>query len=184
MTIPRFPRTLLAGLAAALLAQPAAAAVAARCQAVAEQSMFELAALKSELMVLATGCQRGADYNAFVNRYRAQLIDIDRNLTAHINRKHGARGQAEADRFITDLANEQSTSATRLGSDYCPRNGMIFAEVMALPSAAELPAYAAGKNLIPAALQHCGTQAATPARAAPPAQPARRASSAATQPRR
>jgi hypothetical protein len=35
---------------------------------------------------------------------------------------------------------------------------------MALPSAAELPAYAAGKDLIPESLGACATPAAAPAR--------------------
>src|SRR3712207_8470428 len=45
------------------------------------------------------------------------------------------------------------TTLFRSGSDFCPRNTGLFDEVMALPSAAELPAYAAGKDLIPESLR-------------------------------
>ena len=149
-------RSLIAALAATtMLAQPVLAATPTRCPTPAEQSMFELAALKSELMVLATGCQRGEQYNAFVQRYRPQLLEVDKNLNAHFRRTSGARGQAEADRFITDLANAQSTEANVLAGDHCPRNSAIFTEVMALSGPADLPLYAAGKDLIPASLQTC-----------------------------
>jgi hypothetical protein len=160
-------RRLLSVLAATtLLAQPALAAVPPRCAAPSDQAMFELAALKSELMVLATSCQRGTEYNAFVNRYRPQLLEVDKNLNAHFKRTHGARGQTETDRFVTDLANAQSTVANTMGGDYCARNGMIFGEVLALSGAADLPAYAAGKNLIPAGLPTCPTATAPAARPA------------------
>jgi len=163
----------VAGIA---IVQPALAAP--RCMSPADQAMFEVAALKSELMVLAVGCQRGEQYNAFVARYRPSLLETDKNLTAYFRRAHGAHGQTEADRFGTDLANAQSTHASSLGGDFCPRNSMIFAEVMALPNAADLANFAAGKALIPASLTTC---TATPAAAAhPPAHPARRAQRAAS----
>lgn len=166
-------RRLLSLLAAGIvIAQPALAA--ARCMAPAEQAMFEVAALKSELMVLAVGCQRGEQYNAFITRYRPSLLEVDKNLTAYFRRAHGARGQTEADRFGTDLANAQSTHASSLGSDFCPRNSMIFAEVMALPNAADLANFAAGKALIPASLTTC---TASPPAPAHPARPAQRAAS-------
>jgi hypothetical protein len=139
--------------AAIMIVQPALAAP--RCAAPADQAMFEVAALKSELMVLAVGCQRGEQYNAFVTRYRPSLVEVDKHLTAYFRRAHGARGQTEADRFGTDLANAQSTHASSLGGDFCPRNSMIFAEVMALPNAADLANFAAGKALIPASLTTC-----------------------------
>jgi len=162
-------RRLLSAIAATtLLAQPALASAPARCVSPTDQSMFEVAALKSELMVLATGCQRGPEYNNFVNRYRPQLLEVDKNLNAHFRKVHGARGQTEADRFVTDLANAQSSVANTMGGDHCARNGLIFAEVMALPSAADLPAYVAGKNLIPAGLATC-PQARQPAAARPAA---------------
>jgi hypothetical protein len=60
-----------------------------------------------------------------------------------------------------------------LGSDFCDRNGMIFTEVMALRSASELPAYAAGKDLVPATLDIC-PEAKAPAGKKPAAAPAKK----------
>ena len=40
-----------------------------QCSSVADQSAFEIQALRSELMVLATGCHDDTQYNAFIHRY-------------------------------------------------------------------------------------------------------------------
>ena len=147
-------RRLLAGLVTfAMIAQPAFAAN--RCVSHSDQSMFELAALKSELMILAIACQRSDSYNSFVQRYRPVLLDLDKNLNAHFKRVHGARWQKAADDFTTDLVNVRSTSASRIGTDHCPRNAALFSEVMALSGPADLPAYAAGKDLLPATITTC-----------------------------
>ncbi len=158
-------RRLLAGLiATAVLAQPALAA-APRCAAPADQSMFEMFAPKSELLVLAIACKRNDAYNAFVNRYRAQLLDLDKNMNAYFKRVNGARWQKVADDFTTDMANVRATMASRMGGDHCPRNGMLFNEVMALPSTSDLPAYVAGKDLVPTGITTCAVAAATHASA-------------------
>ena len=78
--------------------------------------------------------------------------------------KYGRRGQQEHDRFTTELANAESTAGLQLGTDFCAHNGMIFREVMALQSAADLPTYAAGKNLVPSAAEVCQEVASAPAR--------------------
>jgi hypothetical protein len=159
-------RRLLAGLAGvALLSHPVSAAP--RCAAPAEQSMFELFALKSELLVLAISCKRNESYNAFVQRYRTVLLDLDKNMNAFFKKQNGARWQAMADDFTTDMANVRATMASRMGGDHCPRNGMIFTEVMALSGPADLPAYAAGKDLLPATITTCAAP-----RAPAPARPA------------
>src|SRR6185312_8480554 len=40
-----------------------------QCTSPTDQSAFEVQALRSELMVLATGCREGDRYNAFMRRY-------------------------------------------------------------------------------------------------------------------
>src|ERR1700691_368198 len=61
----------------------------------------------------------------------------------------------EQDGFVTELANAMSRQGSDLGGDFCPRNGLIFNEVLALESSAELADFAAGKNLIPASVDIC-----------------------------
>ena len=127
-----------------------------------ERSAVEVAALRSELMVLATGCREDDRYNAFIRKYQPDLMGNDKAVGEIFKRKFGRRGQQEHDRFTTELANAESTAGMRLGSDFCARNGALFTEVMALRSPTELAAYAAGKDLVPATLDLCTEVAAAP----------------------
>jgi hypothetical protein len=126
-----------------------------QCLAPSERSAVEVAALRSELMVLATGCHRDDSYNAFVIRYQPDLLGNEKAIDDMFKRKYGRRGQQEHDRFITELANAESSVGMHLGTDFCERNGIIFREVMALHNASELPTYAAGKDLVPASMELC-----------------------------
>jgi hypothetical protein len=157
------PAALLLG-AALLQATPALAVP--RCAAEGDQSVFELEALKTELMVVATTCKQEDRYNAFVERYRPALAQNGRAFGQYFSRVHGAgrAGQRQNDIFITNLANARSTEAHKLGSDYCPRNGGLFAEVMSLTGPSDLPAYAAGKDLLASGVTACeGAPAPRPA---------------------
>ncbi|MGA3398584.1 MAG: hypothetical protein ABSC95_05135 [Acetobacteraceae bacterium] len=141
-----------------LICQPAAAQL--HCMSPAERAAFDVQALRSEMMVLATGCADDTQYNAFITRYRPELQANERDIDAWFKRKFGKRAQSEHDRFVTDLANAQSSAGTKLGSDFCPHNAMIFQGVMALQDAGELPPFAAGQNLVPASLDVCAEETA------------------------
>jgi hypothetical protein len=153
-------RRILSGLAATGLLVAQQAAAQQQCESITDQSVFELQALKSELMVLATSCHTDTQYNAFVNRYQADLAANERAFDDYFKRRYGKQGQREHDSYITSLANAQSDGGMRLGSDFCPRNAAIFNEVLGLRGPADLPHYAAGKDLVPVSLGAC---------AAPPA---------------
>jgi hypothetical protein len=126
-----------------------------QCTSLSDQSAFEVQALRSELMVLATGCHDDDRYNAFIRRFQADLQGNERAINAYFQHRYGRAGQTEHDRFVTDLANAISRQGSDLGGDFCPRNGMIFHEVLALQSATELADFAAGKNLVPASVEIC-----------------------------
>ena len=66
-------RGFVLGLAAlcGLAAQPALAQ--RHCASTAELSAFEVQALRSELMVLATGCNEEQRYNAFIRKFQPVL---------------------------------------------------------------------------------------------------------------
>ncbi len=134
-----------------------------KCSSLSDQSAFEVQALRSELMVLATGCHDDERYNAFIRRYQTDLQGNERAIDAYFQHRYGRAGQTEHDRFVTDLANAISRQGSDLGGDFCPRNGMIFHEVLALPSQAELADFAAGKNLVPASVEICAPMKATAA---------------------
>jgi hypothetical protein len=126
--------------------------MAARAAPCLPRSVLDVAALQSELMVLATTCHDGTAYNGFMRRYHTSLFDAEKSLAAYFAHAYGRGGQAAHDRFVTDLANDQSDVGLRQGTDFCPRNQALFSEVMSLRGASELPDYAAGKDLVPTAL--------------------------------
>jgi hypothetical protein len=126
-----------------------------QCSSVSDQSAFEVQALRSQLMVLATGCHDDEKYNAFMRRYQADLQANERSINAYFQHRYGKAAQVEHDRFVTDLANAISRQGSDLGGDFCPRNGLIFNEVLALESAAQLTEFAAGKNLVPGSVEIC-----------------------------
>jgi hypothetical protein len=159
-------RRLLSGLTAASLLMVQQAQAQLNCLQPHERTFVEVAALRSQLMVLATGCQQDERYNAFIRKYQADLMGNEQAVGDVFKRIYGKRAQQEHDRFTTDLANGESSTGMRLGNDFCAHNGMLFTEVMALPSAAELPAYAAGKDLVPTTVDICPQVAQAPARKA------------------
>ena len=134
-------------MTAAMMAGVASGAQA-RCSSASDESAFDVAALKSELSVLAVACEDDKEYNAFVVRDRGELVREDSVVNAWFKRTYGRTAQARYDSYITLQANEQSVSGQHEGSDFCPRHKQVFDEVMAVP-VASLPQYAAAKNLFP-----------------------------------
>jgi hypothetical protein len=131
------------------------ATAAENCKNPSDRDVFQLAALKSEAMVLAESCHEEERYNAFIQRYKAVLLENEHAFDAYFKRVFGRSGQAEHDAYITSLANAQSDVGLKEGTDFCPHTEAIFDEVMAVPSAQNLVEYAAGKDLLPANLGGC-----------------------------
>ena len=148
-------RRMLCGLVAIGTLAANGAQALPQCQEAADQAAFEMVALKTALMVVATTCDAGDKYNAFVRRYQPNLVDTDHSLSSYFKRHYGARGQQEYDRYATDLANTQSRGGLNQGTDFCARNAALFDEVMALPPPPQLAPYAAGKDLVPAEIGVC-----------------------------
>jgi hypothetical protein len=148
-------RRLLSSLAAMSLLTVQQAQAELQCLQPQERAAVEVAALRSELMVLATGCHNDDGYNAFIRKYQPELMGNEKAIDEIFKHKYGRRGQQEHDQFVTDLANAESSAGMHLGTDFCAHNGMIVQEVLALQSASDLASYAAGKNLVPASLGVC-----------------------------
>ena len=134
-------------------AQPAFAQK--HCAAPADQSAFEVQALRTHLRVLAIHCADESRWSAFVGKFQADLTANDKAVNAWFKRRFGGRAQPEADKFVTDLANAISTGNTVLGGDLCPHDGHMFSEAMALRSGTDLAPYAAAKDLVPASVEIC-----------------------------
>jgi hypothetical protein len=163
----------LAGSALMLAISVAPAFAAPQCSDQSDREIFDVTALKSRLMVLATGCGDNTQYNAFMTRFQPQLVQYDRDLEAYFRRHYGKAFQREYDAYITALANGESDVGITEGSDFCPHDALIFHEVMALQAPADLPAYAAGKDLVPPTLGSC-VAAASPAPSHVPVRKAKR----------
>ncbi len=122
-------------------------ALADPCARTDEMQAFDVASLKSELMVTAITCQLQDRYNDFVVRYQPELRADERALSRYFSRAAGRHAQQSHDDYITSLANTQSEEGVQQGTLFCQRHLSLFDEVMALKSAKELPAYAEGKSL-------------------------------------
>src|ERR1700710_1663603 len=94
-----------------------------QCTSLSDQSAFEIQALRSELMVLATGCHNDDSYNAFIRRFQADLQGNERAITAYFQHRDARAVQTVHDRFVTDLTNAISRQGSVLSGDFCPRNG-------------------------------------------------------------
>ncbi|MBS0561680.1 MAG: hypothetical protein JSR21_16645, partial [Proteobacteria bacterium] len=137
-----------------------------RCASQADRDTFDLAALKSEMMVLATSCHQEDRYNAVIQRFKPELLANEKVFDGYFKRVYGRSGQSEHDSYVTSLANAQSDVGMRQGTDFCPHSSVIFDEALAVPNGKDLVQYAAAKDLIPENLGACvGPVAATKASA-------------------
>jgi hypothetical protein len=148
-------RSLLSALAAASMLT-SSLAYAGQCARAADKAAFDMAGLKSELMVVAIACQAQPKYNAFVVRYRTDLVREERALTGYFQRAFGRAAQKQHDDYITLLANAQSDAGIQRGSFFCRENIGLFDDVLGLRDGKDLQAYATGKALPqPIALIDC-----------------------------
>jgi hypothetical protein len=137
-------RRVLSGVvAASLLLSPVAQAES--CARPADKTAFDVAGLKSQLMVTALACDVRDRYNDFVLRFQPELMQQERALTAYFNRSFGRRGQQEHDDYITSLANTQSEIGIKLGTAYCQQSVGLFDAVLALPQGATIASFAADR---------------------------------------
>ncbi|APH57726.1 Hypothetical protein GbCGDNIH6_1904 [Granulibacter bethesdensis] len=144
-----------ASLAAAAMGGAVPAVAASGCSSQAEQAAFDTVALQSELQVIAKACHTEDAYNSFVTRYRPALAAAHEDVSAWFKKAAGKSAQKVHDIFITGLANGQSTSSLKEGSDFCVLGTPLFTEVMALPKDSMLASYAAGKDTYPATAPAC-----------------------------
>ena len=132
------------------------AAQAEPCARADEKQAFDVASLKSELMVTAIACQMQDRYNDFVTRYRPELQADERALNHYFSRTAGRHAQQSHDDYITNLANAQSEEGVHQGTLFCQQHMAMFSDVMALKNPHDLSAYAVSKSLAqPIAVAQC-----------------------------
>jgi hypothetical protein len=147
-------------LAAGLLGSQVAAA--AQCAMPRDKSAFDVAVLKTHLMVTALACDQRDKYNAFVTRFRNDLVTQEKALGVYFGRAFGRSGQREHDDYVTSVANVQSEDGLKLGTGYCDASVPMFDRVLALPPATELASFAADLGRVqPITLVACVVPEAT-----------------------
>jgi hypothetical protein len=138
-------RALFSGLLAAGLLTTQVA-MAQNCARPADKTAFDVAGLKSQLMVTAITCDATERYNSFIARFRPGLLAQEKIVNAYFSRNFGKRASSEHDGYVTSLANSQSENGLKMGTAFCNQNIGMFDEVMALRDIAALPDYATSKN--------------------------------------
>jgi len=154
-------RGVLSGVVAAslLLGQ---IANAQPCAKPVDKTAFDVAGLKSQLMVTALACDVRERYNDFVRRFQSELMQQERALNAYFGRSFGRRAQQEHDDYITSLANTQSEDGIKLGTSFCQQNVGLFDAVLGLPQGTNLAGFAADRAFNqPITLVVCGSPAPT-----------------------
>jgi hypothetical protein len=149
-----------AGCALAMSAVPVSAAPT--CSSPADQSVYEVLALREQMQLLATAkCQRDKEYNQyFIIRFRPILQANDRAVLAYFRRTYGGAGQGRMDSFDTELISVMSQQANTQAAEFCSRAGLIINEMNALRTMDELAEYAAVKDLTPPGVSMCPVGAA------------------------
>ncbi len=166
--LPRLAAAAAAVLFAAGSALPAPAA-AQQCLRDAERTAFDLRAVQSQMMVVALVCARQDDYNAFVHRHQRGLLGAYQEMTSHFRRLHGpAAGEAERDRYVTELANTQSQDQLRQGDAFCRNMEPLVRWTLAARDTGEVARIPASADLtVPHyPLGNCGALSAVSAPAA------------------
>jgi hypothetical protein len=130
----------------------------AACASVADESAYEILALRQMMTELALKCgkQAEADYNNyFVKRFQPVLQSNDREVLTYFRRLYGGAGQSRMTTFTTELISEISRLANHQGGEFCPRANLMFNEMNALTAMDQVAAYAAVKDLTPRDMSMC-----------------------------
>jgi hypothetical protein len=157
----RVPALLASLVSCALAAAAVPVEAAPTCTSPADQSAYEVLALRQEMTLLGTKCGREQEYNKnFVARFQPVLQANDREVLAYFRRIYGRAGQGRMDTFTTDLVTDMSHHANQQGAEFCPRAAWVISEMNALRSMDELAQYAAAKDFSPVGMSMCPAGAA------------------------
>lgn len=123
----------------------AGTARASVCAMPRERSALEARVLQTQLMVAALACNQRRRYNAFVERFRADLVVNGKAVRAYFQRAYGAAAEPEVNRFMTRIANQ--ASARSLVDGFCAEAATLF-DRLEEPTVAGLAAVAADQPFV------------------------------------
>lgn len=103
------------------------------------QQAFNVVGLKSALMVAALSCNDQTQYDAFMHSFQPHVLAAQHTLDAYFYKASGPySGRKMEDKFITNLANDQSVSGIAQGRSFCLNSQAEFKAVLALKNNQQL----------------------------------------------
>lgn len=114
-------------VAAVLLVQPAEAS---KCASPKEHDALNARVLQTELMVAALSCQNQPLYNAFVKKFRKQLVANGNSMRTYFENKHGSAADSRMNAMVTRLANEASQVSNAQHLGFCYQTSLLFSEAL------------------------------------------------------
>lgn len=118
------------------------------CAKPAEKSAFDVAALKTQLMIAALSCGNTDRYNGFVTKNRTGLVVQEKALSGYFTRNYGKSGQKAQDDYITQLANMQAQRRTRDTDAFCKDTAGTFEAAANVKTVTDLTTLATAKQVV------------------------------------
>ena len=115
---------------AAVVAAAGSAQAFAMCVRPAEEAALTARVLQTEMMVAALACGQQSQYNAFVIKFRDDLVAHGHALKTFFTRVHGAQADRRLGTFVTRLANDAS-ARSRAAANFCSEAFAFFTTAMA-----------------------------------------------------
>jgi len=125
------------------------------------QQAFNVIGLKSALMVAALTCGEQDQYDTFMHSFQPHVLNAQHVMDAYFRKASGrSNGQTVEDRFVTQLANNQTMAGMAQGTAFCLNNTAEFHAVLALKSPDDLDHFVT--DLPPATAAQVASASTTP----------------------
>jgi hypothetical protein len=103
---------------------------------------LDVVGLKSALMVSALACDQRNEYNQFMTRFQPNVLHAQHVVDAFFRAQHGRFFHRYEDRYVTNVANVQSSAGISQGTDFCNHSIALFGRVLSLKSAVAMEKFA------------------------------------------
>lgn len=131
-------KRVVAGVVAALMV----AGNASACLNSTNTKALDVVGLKSALMVSALACDQRADYNQFMTRFQPAVLHAQHLVDAFFRAQHGRFFHRYEDRYVTNVANVQSSVGISQGVDFCNHSITLFGRVLSLKTTEAMEKFA------------------------------------------
>jgi hypothetical protein len=128
--VRQYRRHVMAAVAFVLLGSAGAPGGATELRV--EHPAIKARLLQTKLMVAALYCDERGRYNAFVRKFRTELVTYGKQLQKLFRDAHGSQGQPQLDEFITRIANAESQRHVDDKVGYCEDSSALFTSVLNL----------------------------------------------------